>query len=299
MKAIVFRKVALDDLFISFATSFGIGLSVTTLLLASRGFGVLGSLTVERANTIMKGYYASELLYISALCFSKLSILVLFYNVVVLHTHRIFVMCFGLCIFAWSVASIIATAFQCGLPRPWEMLTLRCFNTRIFWVVYCAIDMSTEVFIVMLSVDLVAHLRVRMSRKFAVVACFVPRLLVVATALVRAVYLYQVTPHGNPEYELWISTICTQAHSARQPLAVLFDEKLDCEIQNRSPIWSATKCLEKTRGKYPIRVAQVFHQLDKRTGASFDSFTADTEPHAHQPFYATTHFDTSPTKSIT
>ena len=77
---------------------------------------------------------------------------------------------------------------------------------------YCAIDMSTEIFIVLLSVDLVAHLRVRMRRKFAVVACFAPRLVVVAAALVRALYLYQVTPHENPEYDLWKATICTQIH---------------------------------------------------------------------------------------
>jgi hypothetical protein len=77
---------------------------------------------------------------------------------------------------------------------------------------YCALDMSTESFIVMLSVDLVAHLRVRTSRKVAVVACFAPRLLVVAAALIRAVFLYQVTPHGNPGYDLWISTVCTQVH---------------------------------------------------------------------------------------
>ena len=51
-----------------------------------------------------------------------------------------------------------------------------------------------------------------MRRKLAVIACFAPRLLVVAAALVRALYLYQVTPHGNPKYELWISTICTQVH---------------------------------------------------------------------------------------
>lgn len=90
---------------------------------------MLDLLSVDRANTIMKGYYASELLYIASLCFAKLSILVLFYNVVVLRTHRIFVFSFGLCIFAWSVASIVAVAFQCDMPRPWEMMTLRCFNT--------------------------------------------------------------------------------------------------------------------------------------------------------------------------
>ncbi|KAF2998435.1 hypothetical protein E8E13_000162 [Curvularia kusanoi] len=212
MKAIVFRKVALDDLFILMATSFAIGLSATTLILTSKGFGILAFLSDERADTIMKGLYASELLYVFSLCFAKLSILVLFYNVVVLRTHRFFVLGFGICIFAWSVASAGATAFQCDMPRPWEMMTLRCFNTRIFWLVYCAIDMSTELFIVMLSVDLVAHLRVRMSRKLAVVACFAPRLLVVAAALVRAVYFYQVTPHSRPEYDLWIATVCTQVH---------------------------------------------------------------------------------------
>jgi hypothetical protein len=77
----------------------------------------------------MKGYYASELLYIPSLCFSKLSVLVLFYNVVVLRTHRFFILGFGICIFTWSVASVAVAAFQCELPRPWEMMTLRCFNT--------------------------------------------------------------------------------------------------------------------------------------------------------------------------
>lgn len=83
----------------------------------------------------MKGYYASELLYISSLCFSKLSIIVLFYNVVVLRTHRLFVFAFGVCIFTWSVASAAAVALQCELPKPWEMMTLRCFNTVSIFVV--------------------------------------------------------------------------------------------------------------------------------------------------------------------
>ena len=77
----------------------------------------------------MKVYYASELLYISSLCFSKLSIVVLFYNIVVLRTHRMFALSFGVCIFMWSLASLAAVALQCNLPRPWEMMTLRCFNT--------------------------------------------------------------------------------------------------------------------------------------------------------------------------
>jgi hypothetical protein len=175
----------------------------------------------------MKGYYASELLYISAMCFAKLSILVLFYNVVALMPHRFVVLGFGIFIFTWSAASAIATAFQCSMPQPWEMLTLRCFDTvssktppkmlmltlqRTFWVVYCVIDITTEIAIITLSIDLVAHLKVRLSRKIAVVACFIPRLLVIFSAIARAFYFYQISPHANPVYDLWISTVCTQVH---------------------------------------------------------------------------------------
>ena len=28
----------------------------------------------------------------------------------------------------WAITAIIAIAFQCRLPRPWEVLSERCFN---------------------------------------------------------------------------------------------------------------------------------------------------------------------------
>jgi hypothetical protein len=78
----------------------------------------------------MKGYYASEFLYISSICFSKLSLLVLFYNVVaVRRMHRRLMFGFGTFIVIWSMTSLVVVAFQCELPRPWEMMSLRCFNT--------------------------------------------------------------------------------------------------------------------------------------------------------------------------
>jgi hypothetical protein len=88
------------------------------------------------------------------------------------------------------------------------MLTLQ----HTFWVVYCVIDITTEIAIITLSIDLVAHLKVRLSRKIAVVACFIPRLLVIFSAIVRAFYFYQISPHEDPVYDLWISTVCTQVH---------------------------------------------------------------------------------------
>jgi hypothetical protein len=179
----------------------------------------------------MKGYYTSEFLYISSICFSKLPLLVLFYTVVsAQRTHRRVVLGFGFFIVAWSIASIVAVAFQCELPRPWEIMTLQCFNTvsilqrlgshgmgantgqRLFWVVYCIIDMSTEICIIMVSLNMVVYLRLRSSRKIAVVACFAPRALVAAAALVRLIWLYPITPHDDPEYRLWLPAILSEVH---------------------------------------------------------------------------------------
>lgn len=93
-------------------------------------------LSIERADALMKGYYASEFLYISSLFFSKLSLIVLFYTVVASQrTHRRVVLGFGVLLVIWSMASIIVIAIQCGLPRPWQIMTLRCFNTVSYWSV--------------------------------------------------------------------------------------------------------------------------------------------------------------------
>ncbi|KAJ4377764.1 hypothetical protein N0V83_000594 [Neocucurbitaria cava] len=190
------------------------GLSATTIVLASDGLGDPGFLALDRADVLMKGYYASEFLYISAICFTKLSLLVLFYNIVVVQRfYRRFVLVFGVVISAWTIASLLAVAFQCELPRPWETMTLRCFNSRIFWVVYCIVDMSTEISIIMLSVNLVAYLKVRFSSKVAVVACFAPRLLVISAALIRLIWLYPITPHSDPQYRLWLPSIMTQVQT--------------------------------------------------------------------------------------
>src|SRR5690242_10465927 len=122
--------------------------------------------------------------------------------------------------------------------------------------------MSTELFTVMLSVDLVAHLRVRTSRKVAVVACFAPRLLVAAAALIRAIFLYQVTPHGNPEFDLWVSTVCTQVHvcasicTACVPYMVPFFKSLQSNIWRSYSrgSWAARPRYSQPLGRSPNRL---------------------------------------------
>jgi hypothetical protein len=68
--------------------------------------------------------------------------------------------------------------------------------------------MTTDAGVIVLSVNLVAHLKISVSRKLVVVACFAPRLLVMAAALTRLIYLYPITPHDDPAFNLWLPAIC-------------------------------------------------------------------------------------------
>ncbi|OAF99950.1 uncharacterized protein CC84DRAFT_1129779 [Paraphaeosphaeria sporulosa] len=235
------RKAGIDDLFMLTATIFAVGLSVTVLILASDGLGVLDVLTVRKADLIQKGYYASEFLYILTIGFAKLCLVSFFYSV----SHhqrgqRRAVLAIGIFILAWTLASLAAVAFQCGLPKPWEILTLHCYNIGVFWIVYCIVDMTSDVAIVMLSINLVAYLKVRLSRKIAVVACFAPRILVIGVALARLVYLFPISPHNNPAFHLWVPLIITQVQACLSivtaciPYVRAFFETSDASLRRRS-----------------------------------------------------------------
>ncbi|KAH7074235.1 hypothetical protein FB567DRAFT_553707 [Paraphoma chrysanthemicola] len=212
-KVIVVQKLCLDDLFMAAASASAIAIYIIVIVLANKGLGVFGLLTVKRADILMKGYYASDFLYVTSICFSKLSLLALLYNVVAAQRlYRRMILGFGAFVFLWGLTSVLVVAFQCELPRPWEMMTLRCFNTPIFWAVYCAIDVSTDICFIVFAVSLVAHLRLRVARKAALIACFLPRACVVAASLARLIWLYPVTAHTTPQYRLWLPVILTQVH---------------------------------------------------------------------------------------
>jgi hypothetical protein len=99
------------------------------ITLSFEGLGTTNPLTLEQADFLMKGYYASEILYVAAIGFAKLSLLVLFYNVVIMQRIiRRVVIAFGILVIAWTIASVVAIALQCEFPRPWEIVSLRCSN---------------------------------------------------------------------------------------------------------------------------------------------------------------------------
>lgn len=124
-----------------------------------------------------------------------------------------------------------------------------------------------------------------MSRKIAVVACFAPRLLVVSAAVARAIYLYQVSPHDNPEYDLWITSICTQVHvstsicTACIPYMVPFFKSLQGNIwrsySTRS--WTVRPRVRRETGQLPNRLRKREANIRFESPKSFTSLIKEPE----------------------
>ena len=77
--------------------------------------------------------YISQLLYVAVLCLTKLSLILFIRHIALARwaavSCRILLYTVGL----WGISTVIALAFQCKLPSPWETATDRCINQVSSW----------------------------------------------------------------------------------------------------------------------------------------------------------------------
>ena len=81
--------------------------------------------------------YISQLLYVVVLCLTKLSIIIFIRYIALARwaaiSCRVLLYAVGL----WGISAIIALAFRCKLPNPWETATGRCIDQVSSWRRYC------------------------------------------------------------------------------------------------------------------------------------------------------------------
>ena len=70
----------------------------------------------------------STILYLLTLSFAKASTLLLIARLVGIKLHSLFIRGVGALVLLWTVVSIFAVAFQCGVPHPWDYFEGKCFN---------------------------------------------------------------------------------------------------------------------------------------------------------------------------
>lgn len=143
--------------------------------------------------------------------------------------------------------------------------------------------MATEMIIIALSFKLVFYLKLRFSRKVAVVACFTPRSLVAAASAARLIWLHPITPNDDPEYRLWLPAILTQLHvcisicTACIPYMVPFFKSLDSSLRRGYSLKSSEFRLEERR---PSASSSLWYRRQKKA-KTLDSFNSTAPASLH------------------
>lgn len=77
------------------------------------------------------------ILYIITLAFVKASTLLLIARLAVARAHQLMIRVLSVVVALWMVASVVALAFECQLPDPWNYSGGKCFD-----VVRVTIDLT-------------------------------------------------------------------------------------------------------------------------------------------------------------
>ena len=91
-------------------------------------YTTMSSLLISHPRLNNQGQYASDILYLAALYFSKLSSLAYTIQLTPDARHRQWGK--GLCVVVsiWLIISLLGVAFECHLPSPWAIVMAQCIN---------------------------------------------------------------------------------------------------------------------------------------------------------------------------
>lgn len=72
--------------------------------------------------------YAGDILYIISLSFSKFAVLLLIHRITPVNAHQLLISGAAVISLLWSLTGLFAAAFQCQVPKIWEILEGKCFG---------------------------------------------------------------------------------------------------------------------------------------------------------------------------
>ncbi|OCT53690.1 hypothetical protein CLCR_10262 [Cladophialophora carrionii] len=210
-KLVVLRRLTWNDSILSAAMIFSIAFTLTLNQQVSGGLGSkLSTLSDDQYDRFQRAGYAWNILYIVALCLGKSSTLSLLLALSPNKSYRIPMLAVGGLIVAWAVASVIASAFQCALPHPYQITTNTCFSQVGFWDAVGVVDILTDLALMVFPIWLVYNLQLAVQKKIAVCFAFSFRTLAVACAVWRMSEMHRFFDRDTDvTFESWLPTIAT------------------------------------------------------------------------------------------
>ncbi|MCJ1269405.1 hypothetical protein MMC22_009297 [Lobaria immixta] len=201
-----------DDTGLACSTILCVAQSIAKMISVTNGLGkAIHLINPSKLIAVEKSDYASDLLYVLAIYFSKVSAVFLFLRLTPNKRHVRF--CYGILGTStiWVVASIFAVALRCQLSQPW-VNDEHCVNIFLRWQIIGAFDVLTEAALFAMAIYLVLDLRITLQLKVFVVLAFTFRIPVIAFIIIRLHYLSIQLLSSDPTFSAVLASIWMQVH---------------------------------------------------------------------------------------
>ncbi|KAJ5698924.1 hypothetical protein N7462_000929 [Penicillium macrosclerotiorum] len=174
------RIIHSDDILLAAAALFAIIQSILVQLAISHGLGRRASTIGEsRLADYLKYEYAAQILLIVTITFSKLSLGLLFKNLMTSRRSLFANQALMGIIVAWAVASVLALALRCPMPSPWEWNRLdKCVNQTALFQAIATLNILTDVALVLLPCMMLRNVQLSRWKRCRIMALLASRLLV-------------------------------------------------------------------------------------------------------------------------
>ncbi|KAH0594423.1 hypothetical protein MHUMG1_07773 [Metarhizium humberi] len=202
-KLYMVKTLKSDDWLAVAATIMAVSQFISSLVQAGNGLGQHGdALSEQQIESILKGEYATELLYIASLGLAKVSTAATVVNIAS-RSHRNIIFGIGTVIITWAVTGFIVVLFQCQLPEPWDMIRKSCIARPAFWRYFCAANVITDIFLIGIIVHNIRGIQTSWSKKALVIGVFGSRILVAPALVFQIMFSGKSLATADPSFDMW------------------------------------------------------------------------------------------------
>ncbi|KAI0003521.1 hypothetical protein F4779DRAFT_96242 [Xylariaceae sp. FL0662B] len=230
----VIKSIGLDDILMIIGTVFTFGLSAASMLAAYWGTGLHSDqLVLEEMTQMLQAVYSTRLLYIIAIMFVKVSLLVFYLRLDQRPLMRNTVYFLIFVVVGFSIASFFILAFSCYPPAMfWDITGTvkgKCISAdsqQHFYDVNGFLNIIIDLAIYITPIPMLWHIQISLRQKLALTAIFGLGVVAVAAGCVRFAYVrllantddmyfYLADSLSWCEIEIYVTIFCGSASAFR------------------------------------------------------------------------------------
>ncbi|EQB56978.1 hypothetical protein GCG54_00002953 [Colletotrichum gloeosporioides] len=238
-RIVVVGNVGVDDYLIPAALAASIGFSVVVMHQIKFGLGMpMATITPDNLVRFLQCLWATIPTYNLALLFCKLSIIFSYLRVFKVATTQKICKAMLVVLAVYGAWTVFGSIFMCvPVQAFWGDGTGRCMDRLAFWFSNAALNIATDIIIVVIPIPLIRTLQISRKQKIALIMVFAVGGFVCITSIIRLRSLYEIsispdTSRDGVHIATWsgieinVAIICASAPALKPLIAKAFPKLL-------------------------------------------------------------------------